>query len=210
MRKLFVMLMALTAVACSGGGGSGGGASTGGGGNVGDGGAGGSFSDIASASNGWLGVCKQGIGTQTRDILKVEGNKITISTGFFSDASNCDPNTLFRVDKSTFSVQTSGDAFVANATNLNLTWVKEERMATGGHENDFNTESKCGFNDWQADVYKDVSNTSCGNAGFVFYTVFRVLSGNTLYLGDYSGVNDGSTPAKRTDSLDTTKPFVKQ
>ena len=210
MRKLFVMLMAFTAVACSGGGGSGGGASTGGDGNVGSGGAGGSFSNIASASNGWLSGCLQGVNAQYKTLIKVSGNQIVITNKTYDDGSNCDESTLFRESKTTSSVQTSSDVFLANATNINLTWVKEEWTPYAGTANgEFNVGQYCGFNDWVDGTTKDVSNTSCGIPGRVIYTVFRVI-GTSLYLGDFSGVNDGSTPEKRTDSLNTNNPFTRQ
>lgn len=198
--------MSIGLVACSSGSSSGGA-----GGTTGTPGAGGSIADVAAAPAGWTQVtCSQGVNVQSGDLIEASGSNLVVTTAFFDDGSNCNQANIFRVDKTTFTAITYGTNSVeTTATNVNLTETKVEIKATApGEVSNFNTGSMCGLTGWQLNVYRDVTNTSCGSPGRVYYTIMKIL-GNNLYIGMDSGGNDGSTDLKRHTVLNTTDYYAK-
>lgn len=75
-----------------------------------------------------------------------------------------------------------------------------------------NSQKLCGLNNWALNVANDVTGKNCQgqtvNAGDVMYDIY-MSQGNSLWLGDSSGENDGSSEEKRPNSLDKDNTFTK-
>lgn len=207
-KRIPVVLATAVLMSCSGGGGSGGGSGTAIG-NVGTGGAGGSFSDIASASGGWTTSCIQQTNVQTISKASTSGNSLVMVTEEYYDNATCAQNDKFSTRRATYSVSTSGTNTVAtNSTNIDMTLTKlEVYIHEPAHAQNQNTGSVCGKNDWVSGQWIDITNTSCFDSA-PYYTIFRI-NGNNLNFGDTSGMNDGSTEQKRPTSLDMGFTFTK-
>jgi hypothetical protein len=75
-----------------------------------------------------------------------------------------------------------------------------------------NSQKLCGLSNWALNVANDVTGKDCQghtvNAGDVVYDIYY-NQGNSLWLGDSSGENDGSTEEKRPNTLDKDNTFTK-
>lgn len=79
----------------------------------------------------------------------------------------------------------------------------------------YNFISYCGLTTWALNVPMNITGLTCDSdqmpsAGDIYYTIYAISGGTTLYMGDEYPPYDGTSEAARPVDLDKTDPFIKQ
>ncbi|MEE9322874.1 MAG: hypothetical protein V3U76_20705 [Granulosicoccus sp.] len=158
-----------------------------------------------------LGEWEFGLFASSIEGVKISGDSIAFSLIGFSDEACTTKNTEQTLE-ATYTSPGTTELVTGNvATQLDITFNSFNSTA---YEEDViassNEATLCGRSDWQAGVSYDVSDCDAfaeeGDFPTTYYDIAAVID-DILYMGDYSGEEDGVSPETRPTALDTVNLF---
>lgn len=164
-------------------------------------------SNGANSYNGtWLRPCSTtaGVGSAKHAILVDADNSNFVHTEYVyleSDTTCVGTRIMTAQYVGNFNARSASPGYEIDVPNFSITFTVEEQNTLDS----FNTASYCGFNNWVINVAKPVTGLSCGGALMPaqFYSIFKVDNNNRLYMGALDASHDGTTPAKRPTTYES-------
>ena len=170
------------------------------------------FSANTEYDGTWRAGCAGTQGAYSTEFIKIGDNKIDYNVAVFGDASctnqYVDLKTSGTIDIGAMSQSTE----MARDTQIILSKITiTPRSAFVAMM--LNSKNMCGYNNWKANVEKDVAGKECDEkqmpkVGDSAYDLVSIQN-SKLFYGEKTDENDGTTPEKRPKNLDKARPFSK-
>jgi len=151
----------------------------------------------------WSG-CRNASGIGSRETLTFQGNEVEYAYTIHASL-DCRGPLLELIAHGSFEI---GDATDIPANGKKITLRFTQFYATPRTQNlasSLNTENACGINQWQSGRTMAIATSSCSlnealrNLSQTNYSVFTVVDGATIFLGEPAGTLNALTEATRPD-----------